>query len=379
MKIITPPFFAAAAMIGILPSARAGGDAKNAIMDSGMKSEGRWEVHAGFGIRQSFDFDVSSSSPVLPGGVFSPTAGAEPLFAGIGPAGGEANRAYDDGFVNIGSEFNLTTHWGYESASQVRQASQAWDTPGDQSLYLSRQFPVTGSRSVADSEDEMFPYLEVRRWWECDEEDFWQEKGIVASWSWIPAEAGLRTQTQQVTVVDEFFLYGIIPPSAPYSGPELPPGPVLDNIPHDRQETVEVVRADVDVDLEIHALSFGGAWRYAPKEARGVFDSIGLQGLDLQTGVSMNFARLKLRSTMTATKQGELLGSFQESDSSSRILPGLYVSLGATFDVGEDEGWFIFTQGRYDYIGSLDVSAGSAAAEVDLEGFSATIGIGMAW
>jgi len=398
MKIITSPFFAAAAMIGILPSARAGGDAGNAIIDSGKKSDGRWEVHAGFGIRQSFDFDVSSSSRDLLGGAFSPTAGAVSLLAGVGPADGEANRAYDDGFVNIGSEFNLTTHWGYENASQIRESSRPWDPSGTQSLYMTRAFgatssqsPVTGSRSIADFEDEIFPYLEVRRWWECDEESFWQEKGFVASWSWIPAEAGLmenselQTQTQQITVVDEFFLYGIIPPSAPYSGPELPPGPILDNIPQDRQETtnttstVKMVLADVDVDLEMHALSFGGAWRYAPKAARGAFDRIGLEGLDLQAGASLNFARLKLRSTTTVTEQGELLGSFHESDSKSRVLPGLYVSLGATFDLGKDTDWFIFTQGRYDYVGSLDVATGAASAEVDLEGFSATIGLGRAW
>ena len=398
MKIITSPFFAAAAMIGILPSARAGGDAKNAIIDSGKKSDGRWEVHAGFGIRQSFDFDVSSSSRDLLGGALSPTAGAASLLAGVGPADGEANRVYDDGFVNIGSEFNLTTHWGYENASQIREASQPWDPSGTQSLYMTRAFgptssqsPVTGSRSVADFEDEIFPYVEVRRWWECDEESFWQEKGFVASWSWIPAEAGLmesselQTQTQQVTVVDEFFLYGIIPPSAPYSGPELPPGPILDNIPQDRQETtnttntVEVVRADVDVDLEMHALSFGGAWRFAPKAARGTFNSIGLGGLDLQAGATINFVQLNLSSNTTVSKQALLLGSFQESDSKSRVMPGVYVSLGAKFNIGESDDWFIFTQGRYDYVGTLDVATSSAAAEVDIEGFSLSIGLGRTW
>ena len=398
MKIISSQFFAVAAIIGILSSARAGEDAKNAIIESGKKSDGRWEVHAGFGIRQSFDFDVSSSSRDLFGGSFSPTSGAASILAGIGPANQEANRTYDDGFVNIGSKFNLTTNWGYENASQVRQSSQPWNSTGNQSLYLSRSFgpnssqsPVTGSSSFTDSEDEIFPYLEVRRWWDCDEKSFWQEKGFVASWSWIPARAGLmenwelRTQTQQVTVVDEFFLYGVIPPSAPYSGPDLPPGPILDNIPQDRQETtnstntVEVVRADVDVDLEMHALSFGGAWRFAPKTARGAFNCIGLGGLDLQAGATINFVQLNLSSNTTVSKQGVLLGSFQESDSSSRVMPGLYVSLGAKFDIGKSNDWFIFTQGRYDYVGTLDVATSSAAAEVDIQGFSLSVGLGRTW
>jgi hypothetical protein len=398
MKIISSPLFAAAAMIGIISSVYAGGDAKNDMIKIEKKSDGRWEVHAGFGIRQSFDFNVSSSSRDLLGSALSPTSGAASPLAGIGPANREANRAYDDGFVNIGSEFNLTTNWGYENASQVRQSSQAWNSTGNQSLYLTRSFgptvsqsPVTGSSSFTDSENEIFPYLEVRRWWECDEESFWQEKGLVVSWSWIPAQAGLmesweqRTQTQQVTVVDEFFLYGVIPPSAPYSGPELPPGPILDNIPQDRQEnttssnTVEVVRADVDVDLEMHALSFGGAWRFAPKAARGAFNLIGLGGLDVQAGATINFVQLDLSSNTTVSKQGVLLGSFQESNSTSKVMPGLYVSLGAKFDIGKSNDWFIFTQGRYDYVGTLDVATSSAAAEVDIQGFSLSIGLGRAW
>jgi hypothetical protein len=389
MKITKSFSLAAAATLGMLPPANAGGGAKTPIPEP----RGRWELHAGFGIRQSFDVNVRSSSRSLLGGAFSPVTGNSSLYAGIGPVDAEADRVYDDGFVNIGSLFNLTSHWGYQDTSQIGQSSQQWDpsqpwdSPGNQSLYLasSGQTGIAGYHSSADSDQEFFPYIEARRWWDCDQDSFWTEKGFVASWSWIPADAGLTENlaVQRNRVVDEYYLYGVIVPSAPYTGPPLPPGPLLDNIPHSREESngastaVATTRADVSLDL--NTLSFGGIWRYAPKDDRSEFDSIGLYGLDLQAGVSVNFARLKLRSETSVIEEGQLIGSFQDSASNSKLLPGLYLSLGATFDVGEEENWMIFTQGRYDYVGDINVRAGLSSAHVDLEGFSATIGIGRRW
>jgi len=388
MKITCPS--ATLVMLAMLPSSVAGGGGKSPIV---VPSRSHWEIHGGLGVRQSFDFNLKSSAGNLLGGEFSPSAANSALFAGIGPVDAEANRLYDDGLVNIGSDFNLTSYWSYDHESQVGQSSQAWDasqpwdSPGNQSLYLTRaaETGLAGYASGARSGEEVFPYLEARRWWDCQKESFWAEKGLVAAWAWTPAAAGMRQDlaVERTTVVDEYYLYGVVPPSAPYAGPPLPPGPLLDNIPHSREVSngasgaLAATRANVALDL--HTFSLGGIWRYAPDEDRSSFECIGLYGLDLQGGVSLNFARLKLRSSTTVSEQGEMIGSFRQSASNSEVLPGLYLALGASFDIGEDEDWRIFTQGRYDHVGEIDVRAGLASAEVDLKGFSLSIGIGRKW
>ena len=394
MKITKQSAFTAAALFGILPAAHAGGDAKSIIIPAPAKpSDGHWEVHAGFGIRQSFDLNIRSSSRDLLGGSYSSAAATSALYAGVGSANAEADRLYDDGFVNIGSRYNLTTNWGYDNASQVAKASrpwnpsQPWDSPGNQSLYMTRtgQMGMAGFDSGTDTDEALFPYIEARRWWDCDKDSFWTEKGFVASWSWIPTDGGLTESLamQRTRVVDEYYLYGVLPPAAPYSGPVRPPGPLLDNIPHDRVEGSAVAgvtgTTHADVDLDLHTLSFGGIWRYAPKEDRGGFDRMRLYGLDLQAGVSVNFVRLEMDSQTTVVDRGTVIGSYSDHGSESKILPGLFLSVGATFDIGEKEEWMLFTQGRYDYAGDIDVQTGLSSAEVDLEGFSWTIGIGKRW
>lgn len=382
MKITTLSFFAAAIICGFVPV-----NAREEMSFFVPKSKSNWEVNAGFGIRQSFDINVSSSSRDLFGGLFSQSDADAALFASIGPDNAEANRLYDDGFVNIGSAFNLTTDWGYDDASQVRQSSQAWDPVDDQSLYLSRsgQTGIAGFNSSKDSGEELFPYIEARRWSDCDKDSFWSKKGIVVSWSWIPSDVGITENLliQRTTVVDEFFLYGIIPPPAPYTGPPLPPGPILDNLPHDREETNDtnnlVGSTESNVDLDLQTVSFGGAWRYVPKSNNDIFDRINLYGLDLQAGGSINLARLKMDSMTTVTESNVVIGSFDDHASEFKILPGIYVSLGATFDIGQEENWMFFTQVRYDYVGDIKASNGPSSTTVDLQGYSVSFGIGKSW
>lgn len=370
----------------------AGTGSKQPIIQQSAR-EKHWEVHASFGIRQAFDFKFRSNSTDLLGAAFSPEAAGNALFAGIGPADAEADRLYDDGFVNIGSAYNLTTHWGYDDASQVTQSStqwdpsQPWDSPGNQSLYLTRtgEVNIAGYGSKANSDRELFPYIEARRWWESEPDCYWREKGLVVSWSWIPADAGLNQNllVRRDLVVDEYYLYGIIPPAAPYEGPESPPGPLLDNIPNDRQyedgssDFTGTTRSHVSLDM--HTLSIGGILRHHRRQVdrSGAFPS--LYGLDLHGGLALNYAKLKLTSHTTVSDADSVIGSFSRSASKSRMMPGLYLSAGATFDIGEDEDWMIFSQCRYDYAGRIKVKAGASSAEVDLRGLSFMIGVGRRW
>lgn len=370
----------------------AGPGSKQVIIQESVR-EKHWELHAGFGIRQAFDFKFRSDTTDLFGGTFSPEATRNSFFAGIGPADDESDRVYDDGFVNVGSAFNLTTHWGYDDTSQVRKSSrqwdpsQPWDSPGNQSLYLTKtgEVGIQGYGSGADSDCEQFPYIEARRWWDSEPDSYWREKGLVISWSWISTNAGLNESliVRRDLVVDEYYLYGVIAPAAPYKGPALPPGSLLDNIPHERQyddgasELTGTTHSYVDLDF--HTLSFGGILRHYKRQHESWEGLPWFYGLDLHGGISLNYAKLSLHSNTTVSDQGSVIGSFSQSASKDRFLPGLYLSAGAAFDIGEDEGWMVFSQCRYDYAGSIKVQTGASSAEVDLRGFSFIIGIGSRW
>lgn len=370
----------------------AAGDSKDAIIPPAAP-EARWEVHAGFGIRQSFDLRVASASRDLSGGLFSRSPGAAAVLGSVGPADAEADRVYDDGFVNIGSSYNLTTDWGYSSDSQVRQSSQPWnpsqpwDSPGNRSLYLSRTGEAGSDafQNTRGTGEQLFPYLEIHRLWKSDPDSFWDEKGIAAFWSWIPTSAGLAEQLgmRQTRVVDEYYLYGVIPPAAPYSGPPLPPGPLLDNIPQDRIEDTsagDLVGSNfTDLDLDLQTISLGGIWRHKPRKDFRIDERLRLYGIDAQAGVSLNYARLEMESHTTVQDESGVIGRYRDRASGSKLLPGLYASLGATLDIGDAGNWMMMSQARYDYAGDIEVGTGATSAEVELDGFSWTIGVGKNW
>lgn len=379
-------------LLGLCPVVGAAGDSKDLIMPPA-DGEARWEVQAGFGIRQSFDLRVASANRDLSGGLFSRSSAAAGLFDSVGPADAEADRVYDDGFVNIGSNYNLTTHWGYDSGSQVRPSSQPWDpsqpwdAPGNRSLYLSRSGEA-GSKAyqnAAETGEQLFPYLEIHRLWKSEPDAFWQEKGIAAFWSWIPTSAGLAEQLGmlQTRVIDEYYLYGVIPPAAPYSGPPLPPGPLLDNLPHDRVEDTSAAglagASFTDLDLDLQTVSLGGIWRHKPRKDVRFDERFRLYGIDAQAGVSLNYARLEMDSRAVVQDESGVIGRYRDRASGSKLLPGLYASLGATVDIGDAGDWMMMTQARYDYAGAIEVRTAATRAEIELDGFSWTIGVGKNW
>ncbi len=369
-------------------------ESKSVITFEGDKgSSPRWEIHGGLGIRQSFDVGLISGPMTLNGAPGSLEQNSSALFSGVGAVDSEANRTYDDGFVNIGSQFNLTTNWGYENASQVRQSSQQWDSsqpwdsPGNQSLYLTASggAGIAGYRHATGSDEEAFPYIEARRWLDFDPNSYWQERGFVISWSWIPMDTGhnenLSVNRQSIT--DEFFLYGIQPPSAPYSGPALPPGPLLDNLPIDRQISDASSGlsgfTNTNVDLDLQTFSLGGIVRRIEPSQSQLGRLLRAEGIDVQAGLALNYAKLTMNSQTTVRDQNEVVGNFDQKSQKSKFLPGLYVAVGSVFDIGEDESWKIFSQVRFDLSDSIQASNQVSSAKADLDGFSVNLGIGFQW
>lgn len=230
-------------------------------------------------------------------------------------------------------------------------------------------------------DSDLYPYLELKRLWGNDAET--AERGWVASWSWVPGDARATQSLSLIrpTVVDEYYLFGITPPAPPYSGPPLPPGPLLGNTPNDSVLTdnpiglLGVTRTKAELDL--NTLSLGGIWRWLPQEKKGA-DRMRFFGLDLQAGVSLNIAHLQVDGVTEVYDGLVPVGAFDEHASKREFRAGVYASVGAIFDLNYDD-WFVNMQARYDDAGSITARSGQSWATVDLDGWSLTLGLTKRW
>lgn len=174
-----------------------------------------WRV--GVGYRAVYNLDVSfqqrNAPPALP----------------VPPPG----MAYRDGFVGVdstGNALDLTTYWGYQRESQ-------W--AGDSILFNDLIGDSLGS------DDSLWAHgLElsaIREMGDFGKSGFW---GFESAFSF----ASLSAETSGSLSLHAFALAGVIPPSAPYTGPQTagPGVPLLDSSP----VTVPLrVRSSLDADL----------------------------------------------------------------------------------------------------------------------------------
>ena len=351
-------------------------------------SGARWELTGGLGARQAYDLSLGSNRRNLTGAEYNYDLSSAAVRAAVVSEDGQF-RLYDDGFVKRDAAFDKTSYWGYDQAGQVRPSSQdwlnsqPWDRAGDDSLYFTRsgEIGIERYQHSSDMDTDLYPYLELKRLWENDEKT--AERGWVVSWSWVPGD-GRSTQDLTLirpTVVDEYYLYGITPPAAPYSGPPLPPGPLLRNFPHDSVLTdnpiglLGVTRTKAELDL--NTLSFGGIWRWLPKEEKEL-NRAHFFGADLQVGLSLNLADLQVDSSTEVYDGLVAVGTFDEYASKRELRAGIYASIGAIFDLNYHD-WFINTQARYDDAGSITARSGQSWATVELNGWSLMLGLTRRW
>lgn len=381
-------FFPGAAVIfGLAGASLAGEVTDSAVSSAHDNSNGpHWELTGGFGVRQAYDMTLGAGRRDLTGGALGSfgTISSDSVFSEDGEY-----RVYDDGFVKSGSTFGMTSEWGYTNAGQIRPSSQEWpssqpwDQTGNNSLYLSKSgiAGIDGFQRSSDIEPDLYPYLELKRLWANDDKS--AERGWVASWSWVPGD-GRSTQDLSLvraSVVDEYYLYGITPPGAPYSGPALPPGPLLDNAPQNSVVTDSVTDlvglTRTKAKLDLNSLSFGGIWRWLPKQEKEL-NRVHFFGADLQAGMSLNIADLKVDSSTDVYRGVIPVGGFDEHASKQKFCAGFYASLGANFDLNYHD-WFINTQARYDDAGSITARSGQSWATVDLDGWSLMLGLTKRW
>jgi len=340
---------------------------------------GHWELQAGFGVRQSFDFSTGITGSNTLGSDAVPGS----LLGAIGTTDADANRTYDDGFVNVGSAVGLTTNWGYQNATQVRPSSQTWGPEGTDSLYLSRSSPagLGEFRNTESSGPEIFPYLELSRLWTLEKLN--SEVGLTLGFSSVSSDAAASRfiPSYRTNIVDEYYLYGVIPPAAPYSGPELPPGPILDNRPTHREVTQSTdagtAVAATNSELSLYTLSAGGVWRWKPEKG-SLLSRMHLYSTDLQAGLTLNRSRLTLDHVSQSFNGSSYTIVDSGSANESGFQSGFYASVDANFELSPDQLYLTIT-GRYDDAGKIQTRTADSWSEVDLAGWSMRFGLTKLW
>lgn len=286
--------------------------------------------------------------------------------ADVGSADAYADRAYDNGYVrqDAGTPIDGTTwHWGYTSSSQIEgdsivfRAFDGYETAG------------TDSGNVPDA------------WKETDFSVPEFSVGVERILKAYPsANAGVRLNLSYLSfsldeefsgsqliqnaryIEDTYALYGITPPTAPYSGSAGGPGPILDNRPVSRSIErrpagtgggVAAISESLDLDMVSVDLGFTLQYPGAP--------------LVLTATVGPSFHSVQIRAKHVETAASGAIQHHSSSD--SEWILGYFAE--ATAEIKVSSRLRVGASGRYDSIAETADQVGPSSFAVDLSGWSA--------
>jgi len=261
-----------------------------------------------------------------------------------GPATGDANHNYDDGYVRVdssGDAAGFTQNWGYQNASQavgnimqfhaIQDSSASSSTTGD---------PQYGGELV---------YQRVIGSFSGQSGDWGIESGLGLT------EIDLRGNLNGAGTVttDAYPLNGVIPPGPGYKGTASGPGAVIGDTPT-RTVTAATLVGYQKLTGQLFSLRVGpfGEWNFTHKLRLAA--SVGLTLAP--TTVDYDFSE-------TATLAGG--GVISENGHSSRtaLLYGPYVGAMLHYDLNES--WGVFVGARFQNLTDLNQSIGGRTAQLD--------------
>lgn len=322
------------------------------------KAKGSWSLRGGLAARRLGKTSIDpgfASSGNFDANFFAPNPMA-------GPLGENADRTYDNGFVNLGAATaatGLTTHWGYQDDAQLVGDSLLYSLGGGTAL----DFPSTGT---SDEDTRLSPFLELA-YLRPFRKDL--EIGFATNFFFTDLESRFQNPINQysVTTTDRFSLNGIFAPQAPYAGTFNGPGPVLANQPDGRQfQQAQKGTQNYLFESDTRLFSFGLG-------TEALWHPTNRFHLALGTGVVANLAdwsaesQLPLINPTTSALENR---SFRGGD--TELLMGWYLKVESGFALSDQ--WSATGFFRYDWTEDLKASAGPTDFEVDLSGWS--IGLG---
>ena len=312
------------------------------------------------------------------GANYAPLLGMKTEFSGLGkfnspfsaqPLGGGVNYTYDNGFVHVDSSGNLggaTTNWGYQNSSQL-------NTAGSGSISYSITNSLSNGRVDEDANAragfELFAYLDMGN------AGFKGLDGREATWGFragvhyarinVDNHSVLGSGTSMLT--DTFDLGGTIAPLAPFSGSFAGPGPLLNDAPSRSfgSGSQAVVAGARSLDVDLTTLSFGA---YLDLPVTRNFDIM------LEAGISGAVASGTYDFHSSTSISGLGTQASSGHDSSTDILPGLYVGLDAVYHLNAS--WAIQATGRYQYLRGYELKDNGSTANLSFDSaFVVSLGV----
>jgi hypothetical protein len=355
------------------------GDAKNPV-----SSGGDWEFSLSAGPAVRTLGQVKINSGYRSGGYLLPSlVGPDSLTVPpVGDTGSYADREYDDGYVrqDAGTPFDGTTwHWGHDNASQVEGDELVFHATGFQSIRDDGRSAPNAGPASKDTLDGMAPHLQFDARSPYHLGPF--RIGFSAGFDFMKADQSLAfsnfsarqaLDNYRLDYEDRFDLDGVIPPLAPYAGSIGGPGPLIGNVPVIRSITPVLISTDtgsfrnqVSSSIEIEALSFTFGPTFSLRQGPLEFA--------VSSGVIVNLydwsARQSESLDATTTAATTRVANWHESDSGTKVRPGLFAQAELSYAVTEQVGLGGFL--RLDAAGEFRAQAGPTVYKIDPYGVTA--------
>jgi hypothetical protein len=356
-----------------------GGDAK-----SPASSGGDWEFSLSAGPAVRTLGQVKINSGYRSGGFLLPSlVGPDSLTVPpVGDTGTYADREYNDGYVrqDAGTSFDGTTwHWGYDNASQVQGDELVYQATGFQSIRSDATGAPNAGPASKDTLDGIAPHLQFDARSPYHLGPF--RIGFSAGFDFMKADQSLAfsnfsasqtLENYRLDYEDRYDLDGVIPPLAPYAGSLGGPGPLIGNLPVIRNITPVLISTDtgtfsnqVNSSIEIEAFSFTLGPTFSLRQGPLEFAVSG--------GVIVNLYDWSARQGETLDATTALgtrrVATWGESDSGTKIRPGLFAQTELSYAVNEQVGIGGFV--RLDAAGEFRAQAGPTVYKIDPYGVTA--------
>jgi hypothetical protein len=307
------------------------------------------------------------------GAGYAPIVGLRTEFSGFGnfqnpfpvPApGGGSDYFYSDGSVQVDSSGNaggLTNFWSYNNASQYDPAAFGGAGAINYSAFGSG---LSGAGSVVDSNVAAPVGFELHGYLDLGAVSFLPSLVEGRSVSW-----GLRTGLQYArvsntndapqvgsvgTITDSFNLGGVIPPAAPYIGTFLGPGPLLGDTPTRTNGTsLAAISGYRNLDVHLYVSTFGS---YLALPVTKKLDVM------LEGGAVLALANGTYKYESTVAVAGAPTQVSSGSKSSTRLLPGVYSSVGFAWHVTDK--FSVQSAVRYQFMRQFTLNANGSNANL---------------
>jgi hypothetical protein len=313
------------------------------------------------------------------GASYAPIIGLRTEYRGFGnfqnpfpvpaPASG-TNYFYTNGSVQVdisGNAGGQTQYWSYNNASQYNPTGGTGAGAGQGSISFSTlSGGVSNAGSVADNNVGSALGFEVHGYLDLGSVSFLPKiAGREVTW-------GLRTGLQYArvynsnglgqiagvgTITDSFNLYGVIPPSAPYTGSFAGPGALLGDTPSRTTGTaVATISGNRNLDVQLFVSTFGS---YLALPITKKVDVM-LEGGAVLAIATGNYS---YNSLVTVPGVGSQLTSGNKS--STRLLPGVYSSVGLAWHVTDQ--FSLQTSVRYQFMSQFSLMTNGSNANLSFD------------